>query len=606
MAIRNAFVWTQQYTLEQLQKLKRIRVMRRRLDPPVLDLGRFALCQLQDTDKRYNTSHSFDGVWEGKPAYFEPRLRPLFMDYAVAVYAQVLQEAHQRYPGFTDYLIEEGPLVGERRIHFPGRQAVAASQWMHSRFYGLARSGKVKVPESFQACWKRDGVTVGGREKVIVDIVVDRPCTDISTWEEVRQIVSTGKSFPVETQLRSCRAEWAAEMLVEVSLPELYPLNWECIRKPMTEKELALFAALGRYEIEQVRALLAAGADPNVMNGRDNTPLQEAINFWWADRRPWVSDEKYRIDCDTLGPSDSEKIRMVDCLLAAGAHPDWAAPNECTALTEASLNATAAVVTRLLDVGADPSIQCYDDEQPYSVGSAWSHADYRRDRMIDNKDDSIWDALESKYINPWTGIREDIESSLPETVAESATEESSAELKDIPRPSVRRPLLVTDREKIWLSETASALKGEVLLRYARAFNLLDVTWLEGAIADSATYDSQSVMDTMVGAQRILEYFRCKIEAIRANPDTVVRMELGMHPQLGDCVLAYQMEVASASNLSVKPVALMDVRIDAVGMVTSFTMCTVVPPAAEASRSYVVPGMQGAYPGSPKIDICPER
>jgi hypothetical protein len=82
---KEAFIWTRQFTHQQLRRLNRVRNARQWLDSKTIDLSRFARCQLQDTDKRYNVYHTFDGVWDGKSAYIEPRLRPLFIDYAVAI-----------------------------------------------------------------------------------------------------------------------------------------------------------------------------------------------------------------------------------------------------------------------------------------------------------------------------------------------------------------------------------------------------------------------------------------------------------------------------------------------------------------------------------------
>jgi hypothetical protein len=75
---KEAFIWTRQFTHSQLRRLDRVQRACHWLDSKTIDLSRFARCQLQDTDKRYNVYHTFDGVWDGKPAYIEPRLRPLF------------------------------------------------------------------------------------------------------------------------------------------------------------------------------------------------------------------------------------------------------------------------------------------------------------------------------------------------------------------------------------------------------------------------------------------------------------------------------------------------------------------------------------------------
>jgi arabinan endo-1,5-alpha-L-arabinosidase len=47
--------------------------------------------------------------------------------------AQMIAEAHVRYPGFTRYHFDDGPWVGERRVAFTDRLDDAASAWMFSR-----------------------------------------------------------------------------------------------------------------------------------------------------------------------------------------------------------------------------------------------------------------------------------------------------------------------------------------------------------------------------------------------------------------------------------------------------------------------------------------
>ena len=399
-----AFIWNRQFTFEQFRKFNKIQRMRRGLDIKTREQAMFARCQLVDTEKRYNVSHSFDGKWEGKPAYFTPEIRPLFMDYAVAVYKQTLAEARQRFPGFAAYAIEDGAMVGERRINFPQKLDLATSQWMHSRFWHLANSDEIKVPESFRAYWKNDGGTVGGRKEVVLEISLDRPVVNIKSWEEIRDCIGKGEKLPIDLKPRSCDAKAALELLTEVSLTELYPLNWDVVKKPLTPVNEALFSALQQYDVAAVREALVAGADPNGLGKYDDVPLQIAVNFTWAENRPYTTDEQYIKDRLTLGPFVQQKIEMINLLVEFGAQVNWAGLNETTPLAVACLNSTSEIVTHLLDLGADPSIVCYDDEHPSDMGSAWDSAAYMGDRNIDHEDDTLWDALEARYPKPGAGV----------------------------------------------------------------------------------------------------------------------------------------------------------------------------------------------------------
>lgn len=388
-----AFVWNRQYSFAQFHKFNQIELAREWLNETTKAHAMFARCQLIDTDERYRPYQSFEGIWEGDAVYFVPEVRPLFVDYAVAIYKQTLAEAHQRFQRFTDYIIEDGKMVGERRIHFPKKLDLAAGQWMRNRFWQLAESGEIKVPESLRAHCQNNGFTMNGRKQVALVISLDFPTITKDIWNQVVDCVSNGKTLPLDLTPRACNAAAAMALLGEVSLTEMYPVNWEVLKKPMSAMDKALFAALQQYDFVAVRQALVAGANPNTCGNDNEVTLQLAVNFRWADIRPYTTDEQYRKDLIALGPSVQQKIEMINLLVEFGAHVDWTSPNEATPLADACLNSSAEVVTHLLDLGADPSIVCYDDESPSSIGSAWDCAAYRDDKG----NDTIWNALEARY-----------------------------------------------------------------------------------------------------------------------------------------------------------------------------------------------------------------
>ena len=165
---------------------------------------------------------------------------------------------------------------------------------------------------------------------------------------------------------------------------------------------------------------MSKGADPNGIGDYDQTPLQRVLDFKWADHRPYESEEQYQRDLEILGPTPQELIAMIDVLVEAGAHVDWAAPNECTPLAEACLHSTAEVVTHLLELGADPSIRCHDDEYPSEAGTAWDFAAMRCDGLDeDRNDESLWNALAAVHKEPWGDLEVTDPQEAPTTLLES-------------------------------------------------------------------------------------------------------------------------------------------------------------------------------------------
>lgn len=332
------------------------------------------------------------------------------MDYAIAVYSRALREVVAYYPQFGRHTAVDGPLAGERRLVFPNQLDEAAACWIRSRFYQLAEKGDITVSESFVARFENGGATVGGRENVIVDVVLDRERTDKSTWEEVSAIVATGKPFPIDSRPRRCDVRLACEMLAELSLPELVALNWSSVKKSLTEADRRLFAAIDAFDFNAAKDAMEAGADPNAISESNNdTPLTNVLDFRWIEQEPYVprSQEEYIQRNKELGPNADEVIRFVDLLISAGAAVDWAGYDETTPLAEACLNADAKVISHLLQHGADPSIRCYHDEYPNNWGNAWECADYRCNPYVDNADESAWAALIAKWPAPYGDVRID-------------------------------------------------------------------------------------------------------------------------------------------------------------------------------------------------------
>lgn len=153
-----------------------------------------------------------------------------------------------------------------------------------------------------------------------------------------------------------------------------------------------------------------------------------------------------------------------------------------------------------------------------------------------------------------------------------------------------RLFVPTTVEATWLQSVADRRQAEALLRYGRAFNLLDPSWVVGAIADAATYDSQEVLEILQGGPKIADYLSDKIATLQqALTTTSVRMELGHHRAVGCCVVAHQWDVATDQVEPCRPVGLMTIKVDGTGRINRFSMVTSAPNPAEAVRTGIFPG-----------------
>jgi len=68
---------------------------------------------------------------------------------------------------------------------------------------------------------------------------------------------------------------------------------------------------------------------------------------------------------------------------------------------------------------------------------------------------------------------------------------------------------------------------ELLIEYAKCWNNLDVSYIEGILAENLEYTSQWVFETMYGKTNYLDYLAGKFETIR-NSINIPQAELGYY------------------------------------------------------------------------------
>src|SRR5690606_10950625 len=123
--------------------------------------------------------------------------------------------------------------------------------------------------------------------------------------------------------------------------------------------------ASGKRAIAVVRALIGAGADPERAPESGETPLGLALSRAHRNRAYWLNWPGWRLPGRALRGADlptaaaSGDLDAVDKLLALGFAVDSVDQQGASALIRAAGSGYAALVVRLLDVGADPKQASY-------------------------------------------------------------------------------------------------------------------------------------------------------------------------------------------------------------------------------------------------------
>lgn len=107
-----------------------------------------------------------------------------------------------------------------------------------------------------------------------------------------------------------------------------------------------LFQTIRRMSLRDTKKLLNLGANVNIQNRIGRTPFMNVIT---------VANEP-----------TAKKIKMIDLLLKYGADVDIQDYNGNTAIIKAAINGLTELVFKLIEVGADLSIENLDKEDIFS------------------------------------------------------------------------------------------------------------------------------------------------------------------------------------------------------------------------------------------------
>jgi hypothetical protein len=153
--------------------------------------------------------------------------------------------------------------------------------------------------------------------------------------------------------------------------------------------------------------------------------------------------------------------------------------------------------------------------------------------------------------------------------------------------------LSVDDEQLtrWCNQFPKNAQAMLCVRYALAYNTMDVNWLKGTLAPTVTYGSQSVSETLQGKSPVWDYLSGKISHLRTIPERQPRCELGINEMDEPCVLMYQPQGFYDRAWLEVPLARVDIKQGVGGMAREIFMITAVPSPASALRSGIFPGIK---------------
>lgn len=123
----------------------------------------------------------------------------------------------------------------------------------------------------------------------------------------------------------------------------------------------------------------------------------------------------------------------------------------------------------------------------------------------------------------------------------------------------------------------------LITKVATAYNTLDASLFEPIIADDFVYESQHVLEALVGKTNFLEYITGKFNTIQKTGATVFA-ELGYSGSDNiNCIIMAQ---GNRENKG----ALLFIEINTAGKIQRMDMCTVAPNWRTAKRTHVYPGI----------------
>lgn len=601
---KQAYIWSSEISKERMTLIEIISSNYEALFNSPGGRGHYTRFHWAGLSGHRSQSAKFKGIVDGREMNIHLYAIPLIEYYAREVFIKSLERTRERYPDFDSHTVENGTRTGERILNFTSKTNTLAASHLYTSFRLVVEEEVLLVNECILIeaanSWGESASIAkwnNGREEMHPDYCVIRVIIDTETItndliEEIKVCFENGNTWEYSSISKSYAFKDIKAGFVELVNPELILLNWDETQPIRGEVEDQLFYACETLNIGSIKQALIKGANPNVFD-LDTTPLSIFIDA--ASKHEFAintPDPSYmKADYPSKILSQAEKANIVDAFIAAGYHPDVHAPNNTPAITEASLNNQPSILERLLEHGADPSIQPFSDSSFDEWSLTWDSPWYEWKYEDEEYGRELITLLMRYFPTPFYRVEHELETL--EEVRDLLDIAEYERLHEIYKNNIiiDEPQELPDEDELWISNNSNDSLARLAVAFARMYNTLDASWMRGRININATYESQSVFETLSGAGRIQGYWGKKLNTIKASGQRAkVIAELGFEPQTTKhCVILYQAESKEHDDSISRPKAYVAFTTDKFAKMMSAVMVTCAPHPSLARGLKYFPG-----------------
>jgi hypothetical protein len=620
----SAYIWTREFSCERLEKVLKIQRVWETLFGEPGDRGHYGRYQWLGAGwDGCRTGTAFPAPLDGKECQVHLHLVTTREWFARKIYFQAIGQTRARYPRFDERRFFDGQRVGERIVEFTSEEHDLAWGHLWTSLWTIIKEEKPTVSEAtiVEECsdWgypalvantKRFGNEFTGNHRRIT-LVRNSPTVDEKQFSGFKALLKSGKLPGTDLTQVAFTLDEIRGGFIELSSPELVLLNWAEARPPHSEQDLKLIQSVDNLDLAGIGSALIAGANANTIN-QGNEPLISSLIGRWRDHEAnsSESDENLSViggDRSALQNRDDEVLASIKLLLEHGAHPDLHGPDETTAIIDAALNCRYEIVELLLNRGANAAIHCHSDSSPGEWPQAWDSPHFDAFHENDREARRIYDLLILRRPSPL--FRKELEDRDKDEALCLRPQREWNEFEPPFTPAARlarksdpveheclfsynhviRDLPDDESVGRWIHSQDDTALAVACVHYAMAFNSLDESWLDGVLARSITYESQSVFEKLSGRVRVVGHLLAKLEAIQAMTESRPIFEIGLQSG-APCVIGYQQQEPDDKGWLDKPIANFTFELDEERVIKSILVVTVAPIPSTARGSGVYPGL----------------
>ena len=566
-----AFIWTREFTQERLQVIRRLERKWKMLFHEPANSGHYVPYQwlgVEDSEIHYYGEH-FSIIIDGEECHVRLKIITAKEWFAKKVYERALAKIRERYPNFDSHHFIDGVRTGERILEFLSEEWDLAKKYFWTALWVTIKDEAPTVSETIiiepcsswgypaaVAATKSFDKEIAPRHKLITVIRnVDKATKE--DCEVIAEQLKSGSPVILDETPVTFSFEDIRDGFTELSSPELVVLNWMDAKPTFSDVDNELYAAVCKLNKVGIEQAIAKGANVNTFHDY-NTSMISALFENWRDHREHCHAHDDELDWHG-GPRpereilEPEIIEIIECLLANGMHPDLHGPECSTGIIDATLGCYVGITDFLLKRGANAAIEYTWDASRSEWTQAWETVSYDAFNENDKDARAIYDLL---LINRPSPIYE-------KEKAEEAKAIALGIIKTIENNSVSESEVEESLELLilpsncgiheWITNSKNPNIEEMCVRFAMAFNTLDIRWLNnGLLSSNVKYASQHVFSEIEGRQNVIKHLANKIENLSKNPNEHY-FELAVTQDGKSCVAGFQKQNNDDCEWMIKPI-----------------------------------------------------